>query len=253
MTVKDIEDIENWIRNYVFNEASSKGVVIGMSGGKDSLVTAKLCVNALGKNNVLGLIMPNGNMKDIDVAKRSCEILDIRYYILDINNSYNSIIEKVSTIIKNENKTLSTISTFNTPPRLRMASLYAVAGSMEYLVANTSNLSEAMVGYTTKWGDNVGDFSPLANFTKEEVCEIGLLLGLPDELVNKVPEDGLSGQSDEDKLGFSYISLGNYIRKGIKDDKFEKIKKMHKISQHKRMGVVKYKNNLKNHFEEDIR
>ena len=251
MKIEDIENIKTWIKNYVYNEAHASGVVLGMSGGKDSLVTAKLCVDAIGKENVLGVIMPNGNMKDIDIAKRSCDVLGIRYYIVNINNAYNNIINNISPLLKTENKDLNTVTTFNIPPRLRMVTLYAVAGSMGYLVANTSNLSEGMVGYTTKWGDNVGDFSPIANFTKEEVCEIGLLFGLPADLVNKVPEDGLSGKSDEDKLGFPYSSLGNYIRKGIKDDYFDKIEKMHKISTHKRIGVVKYKSNLKNYFEKE--
>ena len=146
---------------------------------------------------------------------------------------------------------LSTVTTFNTPPRIRMVTLYSIAGSLNFLVANTSNLSEGMVGYTTKWGDNVGDFSPIANYTKEEVCEIGLLLGLPSDLVNKVPEDGLSGQSDENKLGFPYSSLGNFIRKGERDEHFEKIEKMHKNSYDKRVGVVKYNNTLKNYFENE--
>lgn len=251
MNIEEIENIKNWIKNYVFNEAHSKGVVIGMSGGKDSLVTARLCADAIGKENVLGVIMPNGSMKDIDIAKRSCDILGIRYYIIDINNVYINIIENISPILKNENKNLSTVTTFNTPPRIRMITLYSIAGSMNFLVANTSNLSEGMVGYTTKWGDNVGDFSPIANYTKEEVCEIGLLLGLPSDLVNKVPEDGLSGQSDEDKLGFPYLSLGNYIRKGVRDEHFDKIEKMHNISCHKRIGVVKFNNNLKNYFEKE--
>lgn len=251
MNIEDIEKIKSWIKNYVYDEAHAKGVILGISGGKDSLVTAKLCIDSIGKENVLGVIMPNGNMKDIDIAKRSCDVLGIRYYIVDINNVYNNILNNISPILENENKDLSTVTTFNIPPRLRMVTLYAIAGSLGYLVANTSNLSEGMVGYTTKWGDNVGDFSPIANFTKEEVCEIGILLGLPSDLVNKVPEDGLSGQSDEDKLGFSYLSLGNYIRKGIKDDSFDKIEKMHKISNHKRVGVAKYKNNLKNYFEKE--
>ncbi len=249
MNLKDIDDIKIWIKNYVFNEAHSHGVVLGMSGGKDSLVMAKLCVDAIGNENVVGVIMPNGNMKDIEIAKRSCEILKIRYYIININDMYNNVIDSIKPILNNEQAALTTVTTFNTPPRIRMVTLYAIAGSLGYLVANTSNLSEAMVGYTTKWGDNVGDFSALANFTKEEVCEMGILLGLPNELVNKVPEDGVSGKSDEDKLGFPYSSLDNFIRNGEKDQFFPKIEKMHNISSHKRNGVVKYENNIKNYFE----
>lgn len=250
MNKNEIEKIENWIREYV-KSAGSKGVILGMSGGKDSLVTAKLCVEALGAENVIGVIMPNGEMKDNSIAKHSCDVVGIRYYEININELYNEVIKNTTPILKKEDKPLSTVTTFNVPPRLRMLSLYAIAGSLNYLVANTSNLSEGMVGYTTKWGDNVGDFSVLANFTKEEVCEIGIMLGLPRELVYKIPDDGLSGQSDEDKLGFSYEELDKYIREGKKGDKFDKISHMHKISQHKRTGVVKYENNIKNYFDEE--
>lgn len=250
MDKREIENIKNYIKDYL-KEAHAKGVVLGMSGGKDSLVTAKLCADAIGKENVIGIIMPNGEMKDCSVAKESCDIIGIRYYEVNIGNIYGNVIDSTTPILKKEGKPLSTVTTFNVPPRLRMVTLYSIAGSLGYLVANTSNLSEGMVGYTTKWGDNVGDFGPLANFTKEEVCEIGILLGLPDRLVNKIPDDGLSGQSDEEKLGFSYAELDNFIRHGKKGEKFDKISHMHKISQHKRIGVVKYENDLKNFFDED--
>ena len=252
MDKREIENIKTYIKDYL-KEAHAKGVVLGMSGGKDSLVTAKLCADAIGKENVIGIIMPNGEMKDCSVAKESCDIIGIRYYEVNIGNIYGNVIDSTTPILKKEGKPLSTVTTFNVPPRLRMVTLYSIAGSLGYLVANTSNLSEGMVGYTTKWGDNVGDFGPLANFTKEEVCEIGILLGLPDRLVNKIPDDGLSGQSDEEKLGFSYAELDNFIRHGKKGEKFDKISHMHKISQHKRIGVVKYENDLKNYFDEDER
>lgn len=252
MDKREIENIKNYIKDYL-KEAHANGVVLGMSGGKDSLVTAKLCADAIGKENVIGIIMPNGEMKDCSIAKESCDIIGIRYYEVNIGNIYGNVIDSTTPILKKEGKPLSTVTTFNVPPRLRMVTLYSIAGSLGYLVANTSNLSEGMVGYTTKWGDNVGDFGPLANFTKEEVCEIGILLGLPDRLVNKTPDDGLSGQSDEEKLGFSYAELDNFIRHGKKGEKFDKISHMHKISQHKRIGVVKYENDLKNYFDEDER
>ncbi len=245
---EEVIKIENWIKSYV-KSSGAKGVVLGMSGGKDSLVTAQLCANALGKENVIGLIMPNGKMKDNEIATLSCKLIGIRHYEVDVNSLYNIVLDNIDPILKAEDRPLSPVSTINTPPRLRMLTLYAVAGSMNYLVANTSNLSEAEVGYTTKWGDNVGDFGPLANFTTAEVCEIGMLLGLPRELVYKIPDDGLSGQSDEEKLGFTYEEENNYIRKGIKGEKFDKISHMHKISEHKRVGVAKYKNDYENNFE----
>ncbi len=250
MDKKEIEKIKLWISDYIKN-AHANGVILGMSGGKDSLITAKLCVDALGKDKVLGVIMPNGEMKDCQVAIESCQLLGIRYYNININNLYKDMLDNISPILKNEDKPLSTVTTYNVPPRLRMVSLYAIAGSLGYLVANTSNLSEAMVGYTTKWGDNVGDFAVLANYTKDEVCQLGLLLGLPENLVNKVPDDGLTGKTDEDKLGFSYQELDNLIRNGKKGEKYDLISKMHRLSEHKRVGTAKFPNDTKNYFYED--
>ena len=192
-------------------------------------------------------------MKDCEIAIDSCNIIGIRYYIIDINNVYNSFIDSVKDVFEKELEQLSTVTTFNLPPRIRMTMLYAIAGSMGYLVANTSNLSEKEVGYTTKWGDNVGDIAPLVNFTKNEVCEIGLMLGLPEKYVNKVPDDGLSGQSDEEKLGFSYSQLDNLIRKGEKGDEqgYQKIMQMHRLSEHKRKGTKPFENDFYNYFDDE--
>lgn len=246
MENKVIEDLKEWIKNYVIS-AYAEGVVLGMSGGKDSLIVAKLCADALGADKVFGVIMPNGAMQDKDDAERTCKLLGINYSTLDISESYNSVIKNTEKALNG--KELSDITTINTAPRIRMTTLYAIAGSLNYLVANTSNLSEASVGYTTKWGDNIGDFAPLANFTKTEVCEIGLMLNLPNDLVNKIPSDGLSGKSDEDKLGFSYNELDSFIRQGIKGDKFDLIKRKHKTSEHKRKGAFKFPYSQKNYFE----
>lgn len=248
ITMDEVNNVIQWIKDYFNKNPFFKGVVIGMSGGKDSLVTASLCINALGANRVFGVILPNGKMIDKNDAQRTCEFLGIKYKEIDISKTYNSIIENVEPIIKESGAGLSTVTTFNTPPRIRMTYLYAIAGSLGYLVANTSNLSEAMVGYTTKWGDNVGDFAPLANFTKNEVCEIGLLLGLPRDLVLKAPSDGLSGKTDEDNMGITYGELEEYIRDGVVGANFEKIKKLHQNSKHKRDGAIKFDSKRKNHF-----
>ena len=242
---KQIKEVVEWIKNYVAS-AKSDGVVLGMSGGKDSFVVAKLCTLALGCENVLGIIMPNGKMKDLTDAITSCQSLNIKYEIIDIADAYNAVIENAKQTIEKHGKTLCDISTINTAPRIRMTTLYAIAGSLNYLVANTSNLSEASVGYTTKWGDNVGDFAPIANFTKTEVCQMGLALGLDKDLVEKTPSDGLSGKSDEDKMGIKYSSLDNLIRKGEKNEDYDRIMHLNKVSAHKRIGVAKYENNLKN-------
>ena len=251
MNKQDIQKIINWIKNYFNKNSFAKGVVIGMSGGKDSFVVAKLCVEALGKDNVLGIIMPNGEMPDKNDAIVSCDILGIKYVSINIGNIYKSVINNTKNVLSNFNKTITDVSIINTAPRIRMTMLYSIAGSLGYLVANTSNLSESMVGYTTKWGDNVGDFAPIANFTKSEVCEIGNILGLPDYLVNKTPSDGLSGKSDEDKMGLKYANLDEFIRTGIKKEDFTQIEKMHKFSFHKRIGVIKYVNDYPNYFNNE--
>ena len=247
---EEIIKIEKWIKNYIEN-AHAFGVVVGISGGKDSMVVAKLCVDALGNDKVFGVIMPNGKMVDQSDAEYICKLLNIRYTIININNTYNSLIESIKPALNQNDQKLSSVTTINTAPRLRMATLYAIAGSLNYLVANTSNLSETMVGYSTKWGDNVGDFAPIANYTKTEVCEIGLELNLPEKLVNKTPSDGLSEKSDEEKLGFSYKNLDDYLRTGNKNKDYENIILKHKLAIHKINGVCKYNNQYKNFLNED--
>lgn len=244
MTENTICEVEDWIKEYV-KSAHAKGVVVGMSGGKDSLVTAKLCADALGKENVLGIILPNGKMKDIADALEACKLVGIRCYEANISGAVDSILEETKKVLIEEGTTASTVTTTNVPPRVRMTMLYAIASSLNFLVANTSNLSEAMVGYTTKWGDNVGDFSPLGSFTKTEVCEIGIALGLPEHLVNKTPDDGLSGKSDEENLGVTYEEIDRYIRTGESKDS-EKILALAKKSFHKRNGVAKFENGKPN-------
>ena len=208
---EEIQKIEQWIDSYVSN-AHAEGVVIGMSGGKDSMIVAKLCANAIGNDKVFGVIMPNGTMNDKSDAEETCKLLDIPFTTINIENTYNSIIENIKPSLNQNNKELSSVTTINTAPRVRMVTLYAIAGSLNYLVANTSNLSETMIGYSTKWGDNAGDFAPIANYTKTEVCKIGLELNLPEHLVNKIPSDGLSGKSDEEKLGLTYANLDNFTK-----------------------------------------
>ncbi len=240
-------EIVEYIKSYV-NSAHAKGVVVGMSGGKDSLVVAKLCTLAVGVENVFGLIMPKGEMVDKNDAVESCKFLNIKYEIADIKKSFDETISLTKSVLKTDE--LSAVTTLNISPRLRMNLLYAVAGTLGYLVANTSNLSERMVGYSTKWGDAVGDFAPLANLTKTEVCELGLALGLPNNLVNKKPADGLTGNTDEEVLRFSYAELDEFIRNGKRLENFEKIMKLHSTTSHKRNPISAYTPLAKNHFDE---
>lgn len=202
----------NWIREWFDKNGKDCTAVIGISGGKDSTVAAGLCVEALGKDRVFGVLMPNGEQSDIEDAIQVCKFLDIRYTIVNIQDAYYDIISKIDIpLISNQTK-------INLPPRLRMATLYAVSQSINGRVANTCNWSEEYVGYSTRWGDNVGDFSPLGRLLTDEVVDIGDALGLPYELVHKTPSDGLCGKTDEDNLGFTYEVLNKYLRTGECDD-----------------------------------
>ena len=217
-----------WIRDFFEKNGPGCNAVIGISGGKDSSVVAALCVEALGRARVIGVLMPNGEQADIDMAKLLVSHLGIRHYIVNIK----SAVDGVTGAIPFE---LSDQSRQNLPPRIRMTTLYAVSQSNNGRVANTCNLSEDWVGYSTRYGDSVGDFSPCSNLTVKEVKAIGRLLGLPDVLVEKVPIDGLCGKTDEDNLGFTYAELDRYIREGIEPEpeKKEKIDRLHRINAFK--------------------
>ena len=206
------EGLVKWIQNWFDKNGKGCNAVIGISGGKDSTVCAGLLVKALGKDRVIGVMMPNGVQWDINDSMKIIDFLGIKNYTINISNAYTSIIENIS--LRNDIE-ISKQTKENLPPRLRMSILYAVSQSVNGRVCNTCNLSEDWVGYSTRYGDSVGDFSPLSNYTVTEVKEIGHYLGLPSELVDKIPSDGLCGKSDEDNLGFTYTELDEYIRKGI--------------------------------------
>ncbi len=213
-----------WIRTFFEQNGRECNAVVGISGGKDSSIVAALCVEALGADRVVGVLMPCGEQKDIDCAFKVVAHLGIRSCEISVSDAVDSIKKQVS-----ETFDLSRQTEINLPPRIRMATLYAVAQSVNGRVANTCNLSEDWVGYSTRYGDSVGDFSPLSNLTVTEVKEIGRLLNLPEKLIDKVPSDGLCGKTDEENLGFSYQMLDRYIRTGqIEDKKIqEKIDDMH--------------------------
>ena len=208
-----------WIREFFEENGKGCNAVLGISGGKDSSVVAALLVEALGKDRVIGVLMPNGEQADIDMAKLLVNHLGIKYYVVNIKEAYDGIINAFPEELNMSNQTK-----INLAPRLRMSTVYAVSQSVNGRVANTCNLSEDWVGYSTRYGDSVGDFSPCSHFTVQEVKEIGRMLGLPEVLIEKAPSDGLCGKTDEDNLGFTYAVLDKYIRTGeIEDEETKKL------------------------------
>ena len=216
-----------WIREFFEKNGNGCNAVVGISGGKDSSIAAALCVEALGKDRVIGVLMPQGEQHDIDKAYMLVEHLGIRNYTINIKDTVDAILQAMPADLE-----LSSQSRQNLPPRIRMSTLYAVSQSCNGRVCNTCNLSEDWVGYSTRYGDSVGDFSPMSNLTVTEVKEIGHLLGLPAELVEKTPIDGLCGKTDEENLGFTYKELDIYIRTGeIQDPEKKKlIDRKHEIN-----------------------
>lgn len=213
-----------WIQEFFKNNGPDCKAVVGISGGKDSSVVAALCVEALGKDRVVGVLMPCGEQHDIDMARKLVNHLGIKSYEVNIKDALEGVLKGLGDI------ELTTQARTNLPPRIRMTTLYVVSQSINGRVANTCNLSEDWVGYSTRYGDSVGDFSPLSRLTVTEVKQVGRLLGLPADLVDKVPIDGLCGKTDEENLGFTYAMLDTYIREGICEDAAikEKIDTLHK-------------------------
>ena len=232
MTGEEMIEIKDrcveWIRDFFRENGPDCNAVLGISGGKDSSVTAALCVEALGKDRVIGVLMPCGEQHDIDMAQLLVSHLGIESITVNIKDA----VDGLKNALPFE---LSAQSVTNLPPRIRMATLYAVAQSNNGRVANTCNLSEDWVGYATRYGDGAGDFSPLSGLTVQEVKTLGRHLSLPEQLVEKVPIDGLCGKTDEDNLGFTYAVLDRYIRTGEIDDEETKAKidRMHRLNLYK--------------------
>ena len=211
--IKVKNDCVQWIRDWFEENGKGCNAVLGISGGKDSSIVAALCVEALGKDRVIGVLMPNGEQKDISDSYKLVNHLGIKYYVVNIGDSYNGLVNAFPDDLEMTSQTK-----INLAPRLRMATVYAISQSCNGRVANTCNLSEDWVGYSTRYGDAAGDFSPLCCLTVGEVIEIGKVLDLPIDLVVKTPSDGLCGKTDEDNLGFTYAVLDRYIRTGEIDD-----------------------------------
>jgi len=225
-------ELVSWIAEFFRNNGSGETkAVVGISGGKDSSVVAALCVRAIGRERVLGVIMPQGIQQDIDISYKLCEALDIRFVEINIAKPVSDLYDGII----GAGLELNDVAAFNTPSRVRMSALYAVSGIVGGRVANTSNLSEDWVGYATKFGDSAGDFSPLSNLTVTEVKAIGREIGLAPLFVEKTPIDGLCGKTDEDNLGFTYAVLDRYIREGVCEDETvkQRIDRLHSVNRHK--------------------
>lgn len=238
------KEVIQWIKDYYKDNPDGKAI-IGISGGKDSTICAALLVQALGKERVIGVLMPNGKQADIDDSYDVCKFLGITNYTIGIGSTYVELLDNIFDAIPSAYPGNDAIST-NLPSRLRMATLYAVAALYpNSRVVNTSNYSERYVGYSTKFGDGAGDFSPLGNLLVTEVLAIGDDLGLPHDLVHKTPSDGMSGKTDEDNLGFTYEQLDRYLCAPIFHDNtseevMEKIETRHAANHHKMAEMPRY-------------
>lgn len=243
---KTKDEIVQWIRDWFNKNGKDCTAVIGISGGKDSSVVAALCVEALGKDKVFGVLMPNGTQVDIDASYVLVKYLEIDHCVINIHEAIRSLKHEIKPQLGDH---WSMQTSINLPARIRMATLYAVSQTIDGRVANTCNLSEDWVGYATRYGDGAGDFSPLSKLTVTEVKAIGRELGLPEELIEKVPTDGLCGHTDEDNLGFTYAVLDRYIRTGEIDDMHtkERIDTMHEKNLFKLdlMPSFEYTNSVK--------
>ncbi len=228
---KVLNELTVWIRDWFEENGRDCNAIVGISGGKDSSVAAALCVRALGVDRVIGVLMPNREQSDIAMSRLLVEHLGIRHFVVNIHDGYQGLLGEV----RRQLGDVSRDTEINLAPRLRMATLYAVAQSNNGRVVNTCNLSEDWVGYSTRYGDSAGDFSPLSMLCVREVKALGRELGLPECLVEKVPIDGLCGQTDEEKLGFTYAALDAYIRDGVEPDAATKarIDRLYKLNRFK--------------------
>ena len=250
-------EIVEWIRNWFEQNGKDCMAVVGISGGKDSSVVAALCVEALSKDRVIGVLMPNGHQSDITDAYKLCKLLNIKSIEVNIKETVDSVYDAIRYGVYDDTRqgfdelNISVQSRINLPPRIRMATLYAISQSVNGRVANTCNLSETLLSWETRWGDAVGDFAPISDLTVEEVKAIGYELGLPNELIEKIPSDGLCGSTDEDALGFKYSVMDRYIRTGEIDDKDIKKKIDNRVEKYrfKRMPIPYYKTGMERYVD----
>lgn len=245
---KEAQNAIIWIREYV-EKTGANGIVIGNSGGKDSATVLAMAVEAIGKEKVLSVAMPCfSRQTDLEDAKLVADVFEVPLLKVDLSNTYQEMEKEINCQIP---QSLTQEAIVNMKPRLRMTTLYGIAQTLGYLVIGTGNLCEAMVGYTTKWGDNSSDFNPIGNFTVEEVLAIGKMLGVPEKILQKAPSDGLGGQTDEEKMGIQYSQIEEMIETGTTDEKVkQEIIRRYQSSKHKRRMVPIYTFERKNYLLE---
>ena len=244
---QEAENVIDFVKNY-YKKNNLKGAVIGISGGKDSAVVTAIMVKALGKENVVGVSMPcHSKEQDFIDAKKVADFYGIELLNIDLTSSFDSFKNEFEKLRLEYNDLDIENSDINFKPRLRMSTLYYIAAFYSsikkgtYLVVGTSNKSELYVGYFTKGGDQVHDIEVISDFTVSEVVKIGEFLGVPKEILYKEPSDGLSGKTDEEKMGISYDDIEKYLyAQEMSEDVKEKIAKMHAKNKHK-FNVPAYK------------
>lgn len=246
---QEMENAIKWIGQYIEN-SGAKGIVIGNSGGKDSATVLAMAVKAIGKENVVAVSMPcNSKSCDLEDAELVAKTFGVEFTKVDLSKTYEEMEREINTQLV---KDLSKEAIINIKPRLRMTTLYGIAQTLGYLVIGTGNLCEAMVGYTTKWGDNSSDFNPIGNFTVDEVLEIGQVLGVPEKILRKAPNDGLGGLTDEEKMGIKYSQIAEMIETGNTEEKAkQEILRRYQNSKHKRSLVPIYTFERKNFLKEE--
>lgn len=240
---KVTEELIEWIRNWFEENGKGCNAVIGISGGKDSTTVAALCCKALGKDRVIGVMMPCGVQKDISDSIKICEWLGIKNYTINIKDAMDAVLNQMEVA----GLEITKLTRTNLPPRIRMSTLYAVSQSNNGRVSNNCNKSEDVMGYSTRYGDSVGDFSPLSELTTVEIVQIADYLGVPYELAHKTPIDGLNTNpdgsyvTDEQNMGISYAEIHKYVRTGdLSPEKTEMIAKREKANLFKLLLMPKY-------------